>query len=119
MIEMLDMGTAGVIGIRVSGKVEQSDIDRVIAAARAKFDEAETIRAYVEMENFNGISLAALLEHIKFALPNLARLKKKAVVSDTKWTETTVAIGDRLFPNAEIRHFPSNQVAEARTWVSS
>lgn len=119
MIELLEMGISGVIGVRVSGRIEKSDMDRVIAAAKATFDEAEKIRAYVEMEDFDGISFEALLEDLKFAFPNLGRLEKKAVVSDTKWMETIVAMGDRLFPNAEIKHFPFDRVAEAKTWISS
>jgi len=118
MTELLDVGTPGVIGVRVSGRIEKSDIDQIIAAAKPKFDEAEKICAYVEMEDFDGIFFEALLEDLKFALPNLGRLKKKAVASDTKRMETTVAMGDQVFPNAEIKHFPFDRVAEAKNWIS-
>ncbi len=119
MIEILDMAAAGVIGVRIAGKMDKADMDRVIAAAKAKFDEAEKLGVYVEVESFDGISFEALLEDLKFALPNLAKFKKKAVVSDKEWMGTIAAVSDRLFPNVEIKHFPIDHAADARTWVAS
>lgn len=119
MIEILDLETAGVIGVRIAGKIEKADIDRVVAATKAKFDEAEKLGIYVEVESLDGISFEALLEDLKFALPNLGKFRKKAVVSEKQWMETTAAIGNRLFPGIEVKHFSPDETAEARTWVAS
>jgi len=119
MIDILEMGAASVIGVRISGRIDKPDIDRVVAAAKAKFDEAETLGVYVEVESFDGISFEALLEDLRFALPILGKFRKKAVVSDKQWMETIAKISDRIFPSVEIKHFSFDQTAEARTWVTS
>lgn len=119
MIELLDMGATGVIGVRISGRIDKPDVDRVAAAVKATFGEADKLRVYVEVKNFDGIAFQALLVDLRFAIPNLGRLRKKAVVSETKRMETSVVLANRLFPNAEIRHFPLDQAAEAKAWVRS
>ena len=118
MIEVLDMEAAGVIGARISGKIDKPDIERVIAAAKAKFDATEKLGVYVEVKSFDGISFEALLEDLKFAFPNLGKFEKEAFVSDKKWIETIAVVSNRLFPNIEIRHFSFDQTAEARKWVA-
>ncbi len=119
MIEILDMDAPDVIGVRISGKIDKDDIERVIAAARAKFDVAEKLGVYVEMAHFDGISFEALLADLKFAFPNLGRFSKKAVVSDQGWAETASIIGNRLFPHVEIRHFSPDRAGEARDWITA
>lgn len=119
VIDILDMGAAAVIGVRISGKIDKPDVDRVIAAVKARINAAEKLGVYVEVESFDGISFEALLEDLKFALPNLGKFKKKAVVSDTQWMETLTTISDRLFPNVEIKHFSLDRTAEAKSWITS
>jgi hypothetical protein len=117
MIELLDMGTPKAIGMRISGKIEKPDIDRVYAQAEEKLAQVDKFSVYVELESFRGIAFDALIEDAKKGIPMIGRLRKKAVVSDAKWLQVFTKVGDKLFPSIEARHFFPDQREQALAWV--
>jgi hypothetical protein len=117
MIELLDMGTPKAIGLVISGKIERPDIDKVYAQVNEKLALVDKLSVYVEVDQFKGISLDALIEDAKQGIPKIRRLDKKAVVSNAKWLEVFTKIGDKLFPSIEARHFAPEQREEAKAWV--
>ncbi len=106
-----------VLGLRINGKIHEEDMDKMIAVCKEKMEREERIAVYVEVEEMGGISFNALVEDLKFALPNLKRFSKKAVVSDIKWHEPLIKVGDKLFPSIEVRHYNPDQKKEALEWV--
>ena len=118
MIEIIETGSNRVIGLRISGRIEKSDMDRVVQATEEKFALADKLGIFVEVESFGGISFEALMEDIRFAFPNLKRFDKKAVVSDKQWHGTMARISDKLFPGIEVRHFAPEQREEALRWLA-
>ena len=119
MIELLDMGTPKAIGLKISGKIEKPDIDRVYAQAKEKLAQVDKLSVYVELERFGGMALDALLEDAKKGIPLIGKVRKKAVVSDAKWLEVFTKIGDKLFPSIEARHFYPDQREQAKAWVKA
>jgi len=117
MIEIIDLKSDKAIGMRIFGKIEKQDIDAVLKEAESKLDPAGKIGVYVEVEEFKGFSMEALIEDLRFAIPNLKRFNKKAVVSDKKWMSRLAEIGDRLFPGIEVRHYDPDRKQEARDWI--
>lgn len=116
MIEMIEIAPK-VLGLRINGKINEEDMEKMISVCKAKMKDEERIAVYVEVEEMGGISFNALIEDLKFALPNLKRFSKKAVVSDIKWHEPLIKVGDKLFPSIEVRHYDQDQRAEALKWV--
>jgi len=106
-----------VIGVKVSGKIERQDMDAMIEVMKKMFEKHERISIYVEIESFGGISLPALVDDLKFALPNFKKFARKAVVSQIAWMEKWTPIADRLFPSIEVKHFPPEQKAAALKWI--
>jgi len=106
-----------VIGVKVSGKIERQDMDAMIEVMKKMFEKHERISIYVEIESFGGISLPALVDDLKFALPNFKKFARKAVVSQIVWMEKWTPIADRLFPSIEVKHFPPEQKAAALKWI--
>ncbi len=49
----------------------------------------------------------------------LDKFEKEAIVSDKKWLETWIKIGDKLFPSVEVKYFPTEEKEEALVWVKS
>ncbi len=117
MIELIEIESSKAIGLRVSGKIEEEDIKLVIDAVNEKFKYEEKLAVYVELVEFGGISMKALIEDIKFAFPNLKKFTKKAVVSDKSWHETLTEISDKLFPFIELKHFGIEEKEKAKLWV--
>ena len=119
MIQIVPIPVDKVIGLRISGKMEKADIDKAAEAIEEKLIMHDKVDLYAEIASFEGISLEALVADIKFALPHLRDFEKQAVVSDKHWIEHLVAIGNKLFPSIEVRHFTFDQKDEALKWVLS
>ena len=119
MIQLIPMPMENVIGIRISGKMEKADIDKTTRVVEEKLAIHKKINIYVEVESFHGISLDALMADIKFILPHFRDFDKKAIISEKHWIEQMVAIGDKWFPRADIRHFSFDQKEDALRWIQA
>ena len=116
MMEIVEIAPK-VLGLKIHGKIREEDMKKMISVCEEKMKTEERIAVYVEVVEMGGITFDALLEDLKFALPNLKRFYKKAVVSDSKWHEPLTKIGDKLFPSIEIRHFSPEHKKDALEWV--
>ena len=119
MIHIVPMPMVNVIGLRFSGTMQKADIDKAAKAIEENLALHAKVNIYAEIASFEGISLEALVADIKFAFPHLRDFEKQAVVSDKHWIENLVAIGHKLFPSTEVRHFTFDQKDEALRWVLS
>jgi len=117
MMQQIPMEVDHVIGVKVSGKIERRDMDTMIEVMKKKLAEHERISIYVEVESFGWISLPALIDDLKFALPNFKKFAKKAVVSRIKWMEKWTDVADHLFPSIEVKHFLPEHKAAALKWI--
>jgi hypothetical protein len=117
MIQLVDMKSDKAVGLIIAGKIEREDIDRVYAQVNDKLATVDKLSVYVEVDQFKGISLDALIEDAKQGIPMISKLEKKAVVSSAKWLEVFTKIGDKFFPSIEARHFTPEQKEEAMAWV--
>jgi len=117
MMQQIPMEADHVIGVRVSGKIGRQDMDVMIEVMKKMFEKHERISIYVEVESFGWISLPALVDDLKFALPNFKKFVKKAVVSKIKWMEKWTDVADHLFPSIEVKHFLPEQKEAALKWI--
>lgn len=118
MIELLDMQSDLVVGVKIDGKIQKADIQAIEAAFAEKFERFERVCIYVEVANLGGITLEALLEDLKFGWSKFQRFAKKAVVSEHQWMDTLAIVGDKLFPSIEVKHFSFADKDDAIAWVS-
>ena len=117
MIELIETNSPKAVGVKICGKIEKSDVEDMIKAIEEKLEQGEKLGIYVEYEAFGGISLDALVEDIKFGIPNIKNFNKKAVVSGKDWLGKLVEISDKLFPSIEVRHYSLEEKEEAMEWV--
>ncbi|MCW7555755.1 STAS/SEC14 domain-containing protein [Endozoicomonas gorgoniicola] len=117
MIEILEMPADFVVGIRVSGKIEKDDILPLIDYMKPKFDQHSKLSVYVEVESWEGITVSALWEDMKFGLPHLKAINKKAVVTDRQWLSRVTEWADMLFPGIKAEPFGLQQKEQALHWL--
>lgn len=117
MLEMVSTGAENIIGFRVSGKFETGDFERVTGLMEEKFKEHEKLRVYAEIESFRGISMKAFVKDVAFSLRHFRDFEKEAVVSDRRWIGKLAAIGDRILPGIEVRHFSMEDREAALDWL--
>ena len=116
-MEIISLPDERIIGVRVAGKIEKADIDQVVRAIDAKREPGRKLRIYVEHESLDGISLEALAADVKLATAHVGDFDRKAVVSDKKWAQALVKVGDKLFPSIDVRHFTWAHKDEALAWL--
>jgi len=118
MLNIIDFENKKVIGMSIDGKIETGDIELVAGLCEEKFKNNEKLSIYVEMESFDGISLAAFFKDLKFGLKNSGKFDKKAVVTDKAWIQKLGNFSDKLFGSIEIKCFSYEEKDEAHIWVS-
>lgn len=117
MIEEISFLADNVIGFCIAGKVETQDMTKVIDRIKTVIASCDTVNIYVEIEKFDGVSLGALIEEIKFVFPIFTKFKKEAIVSSKEWIKKFTAIADKLFPSIEVKHFSFEEKDQALKWV--
>ena len=117
MIEIIPIDSENVVGIRITGKIEKVDMEKVTGVLDEKFQSHKKLRIYVELDSFDGISLEALITDLKLGFSHIKEFEKKAVVSDKTWVAKLADWGGRLIPSMEVKHFTWEQKAQALTWV--
>ncbi len=108
---------AGLTTIHVSGRLEQSDYERVIPELEKALDEGQR-RVLLELDDFKGFTPSALVEELKFDVRHRKDFERIAVVS----SKTTEQLGVRLvkpFFAGEVKLFDKTQRADAEAWVSA
>lgn len=117
MIELLKAPAPHVVGMRIDDKITRDDMVSVMGAMQLAFEENAFVNVYVEMDKFHGMSLGALLEEMKVAIPKLHRFKKEAVVSDNEALKKWVTVGNALWFSGECRLFSCADKAAALEWI--
>ena len=118
MIEIIDFDNEKVLGVAIKGKISTGDIEKTAKLAKEKFKLSEKLSIYVEMETFEGISIAAFFKDLKFGLKNFGKFDKKAVVTDKAWVKKLGEFSDKLFGSIEIKCFSFEEKDAAKQWVS-
>lgn len=119
MIEVIDVPADHVIGLQMDGKIDKHDISKALSPIRSALDVNNTVNIYVEIDSFKGLTLSALYEEIKLALPKIHRFKKEAVVSDQTSLRKWVKLGNTFWWTGEAKYFTNKERQEALAWVQS
>ena len=125
MLTILDVPHDNVLAVRIDGKIENDDMERMVEEMNRKFALLEDagnptkLRAYVEAVDFRGISVEALMTELKGVFPHINDFEKKAVVSDMDWVETVTKIFSPLTDWwIEGRHYRPENKDEALAWAA-
>ncbi|GAA4092670.1 STAS/SEC14 domain-containing protein [Zhongshania borealis] len=118
MLELLPLPFTHVVGVRVSGKVNHTDIETILAEVENKIASEEYLGVFIELEHFDGFTIRGLLREFKFLAKYINRFTRTAIVGEPRWFNRGTQLITRVFPNIEIEHFTALQKDEALLWVS-
>ncbi|MDF1692483.1 MAG: STAS/SEC14 domain-containing protein [Zhongshania sp.] len=118
MLELLPLPFAHIVGVRVSGKVNHTDIEIILAEVERKLASEAYLGVLIELEHFDGFTIRGLVKEFKFLSKYINRLTRTAIVGEPRWFNRGTELIKRVYPNIEIEHFIPLQKDEALLWVS-
>lgn len=92
-------------------------LNEIIEEIETRSQEQDTINIFIELERGREISFEALLKGIKYKYSNSEKFTKIAIVTDSKWFQTTVNLSDILL-DVKVRTFDIKDRLEAIQWIS-
>lgn len=119
MLEIIDLGSDDVIGMRIDGRIEIADMERVTTVVAERLEKRDKLRIYVELEELKGISLEALWEDMKLGFNNFKHFTHKAVVTDKEWVAKIASFADKIIPGIELKAFSTDERDEALAWIGA
>ncbi len=120
MLEMMEIGIDNGVAFRISGKITESDMAKILSEAKQKIKQHTTIVILEVIESFKGIEIAALVEEFKYLHDvGMSNISKIAVVTDKKWLEKIVSIEDRIFKSIEMKCFSSDEQDSAIAFLKN
>ena len=109
----------GIITLKISGKLTQSELASIQAATARLITPGGRWRILVLTENFSGWELGGEWNDFSMQAENDAGIEKMAIVGERRWEELALiftAKGLRPFP---IEFFEPIQLPQARAWLTS
>lgn len=119
MITFIPFEADNVVGLRVDGRIDAADMDRIAAVCKDKLGRHHKLRVYVEVPSFEGISVEAFFKDLGIGLSQWNRYDKEAIVTDQPWLAKVTAATGHLVPGLEVKAFPGGQAAAAKAWVAA
>ena len=118
MLDPIPFDDPRVIGIRIDGRIKSSEYARLLDTLKARLARHDTLRLYVEIRSFGGMSAEAFFKDLAFGLKNWDRFEREAVVTDRKWLHSAAWALDRVFPHTEVKAFAPEEAEQARAWIA-
>src|SRR5690606_6870369 len=106
-----------IIGFIIDGPYDEHAVEKIQTEVSEKLEIYDRVSFYIEDTINADISLKAILKSIPFKIKSGNRFGRVAVVTDRRWLQVISNV-ERLFLNAEIRIFTSQQRLEAIQRIS-
>lgn len=109
-----------VIAMRVHGKLEHEELQRVIDLTERSLADHEKTHMFIEAVGFRGVETQHLAEYFRRSLPLLGKLKRFgriAVVTDQTWLRVAAKVESALLPNISYETFELSEREHALAWV--
>ncbi|MGN6167679.1 MAG: STAS/SEC14 domain-containing protein [Solirubrobacteraceae bacterium] len=112
----------GTLGLRVSGRVERSDYEQVLAPELRAAIAAGRVRALFVVERVDGMEPAALWADLQLffevAVRHRAAWERTAIVTDVAWMARAANASLGIIPGQALV-YPQSQLETAKAWVAS
>ena len=110
-----------VVGVEAHEKISAEDYEKVlipaVEAAEAASSDGKVRLLYVLGQEFPDFTAGAAWEDTKLGLGRIRHWERIAVVSDADWLRRAIHALSWAMPG-EVRVFASNDLKEARNWVT-
>lgn len=118
MIQPIDLQDDTIVGLHVTGTITAADIQPWATLLDQKSKQASKLRAYIEYENVDTVTLRAAAQDIQFDITHLGDFEKVALVSDQSWTNLPAFIAN-VVPGLMAKQFSPAEKEQARQWIKS
>lgn len=114
----LDPATA-VLTLRPDSALATSDFAELAKTVDPQIEEHGDLAGLIlDVDRFPGWnSFGAMVTHLRFVRDHQKHVKKIAVVTDSALGDAAEHLASH-FVSAEIRHFPSGGLADAKAWIA-
>ncbi|MFC2947011.1 SpoIIAA family protein [Virgibacillus sediminis] len=116
MFRILPSRDPSTICVEVEGKATGEDAEKMDQHVKETFGENEPFNILAIIKHIEGTTLQGLMKGPKVDAKRWDQFRKFAVVSEKKWIETSVKIGD-ILPGVTTKHFGKNELEEAWDWI--
>ena len=128
MIEQLESPDVTILAFRLTGKLHDEDYQTFVPAVDQAIRDHGRIRLIVEMADFHGWDMKALMEYVgwkdmkslwddtKFATTHCTEIEKVAVLGDKAWEKGMAAIC-KPFTMAQVKYFDLADKQAAWEWI--
>jgi len=103
--------------LRITGLLRKSEMDAALTVEARKWGPADRIKVLVILEKFQGFERASDWGDISFLVKHDHQIEKIAIVAEPKWESEALAFAGEGLRKGEVKFFPVNQIAQARTWL--
>jgi hypothetical protein len=119
MLELLSAPDQ-IVAMRVTGRVDEADIERGIEAVEAALARRETVSLLAEVD-MSGMTAGAIAKDLSYSLGRLRdlhRFPRVAIVTSQEWLRTLAEVQNRVLPRIEVRAFAPSERDAAMEWAS-
>ena len=116
-MKLIDFNQKPVVGLEIDKKLEKDDITILENVVEQKLKVFPQLGIYIEMEDFKGITVGALIEDIRVFLPRINKFSKKALVCpESRLTNLGEKVAS-MIPGTKFKHFLPHEKEMAKAWV--
>lgn len=118
MINVEVISDEGIVVVAPAGPLEEADFQRLAGEVDAFSEDKGRLKGIIiHTRTFPGWEdFSAFLSHMKFVKEHHKQIPHVAIVTDSRAGDIGPAIA-KHFVSAELKHFPYDNLAEAKKWV--
>jgi len=110
-----------VIAIKVDQTVDAGELKTVTDRIDERLEQNESIAMYLDLRGLERLTLAALLDDLRYSLRHirdLTRIRRVAIVTRARWIDVVASWENRILPGMDIRVFDPEHRTEGLDWAS-
>jgi hypothetical protein len=104
--------------LRFSGLLRQAEFGALQDQLARKIDAGAKPRLLAIVENFEGWEKGTDWDDLDFLFSYSNKIEKIAILAEPKWEVHGLAFAGAGVRKAPVKFFPSDQLAEARAWLT-
>lgn len=113
----MELTKDNVIAIKVSGKIEAEDYEKLTPVIEKTEREGKPVRLFLRLENMEGITGLAMLKDIAMYFKHARNMEKVAVVGEGEYNEDVWSKVAAPFVKGEVKYFPVEEQVLAEDWI--
>lgn len=110
-----------VVAVKIDRTVDADELKTLTDRIDQRLGVHDSIAMYVDLRGLERLTLAALLDDLRYSLRHIAdlsRIRRVALVTGTAWIQRVASWENRLLPGLDIRVFAPEKRTEGLDWAS-